>query len=52
VLSIGINGNQDARVAGSRFPNPVPQRRTLAAIARMRDERCARPASLVPRRVC
>jgi len=49
VLSIGINGNQDTRVAGSRCPNPVPQCRAFAAITWMCNERGPRPESRVPR---
>ena len=52
MLSIGINGNQDTCVAGSRLANPVPERRTLATIAWMRDEDRTLPPSLVPRPVC
>jgi hypothetical protein len=50
MLSIGINGNQDARVAGSRLTNPVTERRAFTAIARMREEDRP-PPSLVSRRV-
>lgn len=52
MLSIGINGNQDTRVAGSRLTNPVAERRALAAVSRMRDEDRTLPPSLVTRPVC
>jgi len=50
MLSIGINGNQDARAADSRLTNPVTERRAFPAIARMREDDRPLP-SFVSRRV-
>ena len=51
VLSVGINGNQEGGALRNRFLDPVPQRRALAVIARMREDDAPCPPPDVPRPV-